>query len=93
MLRRPFIEVPMSRMATWSARFGWFAMAVAVLSIVVLRTDVLEIEPAMATFGAALVFAALAVLLALAAFVLPTHSCAGSGSMVFGSQGTWISSR
>jgi len=70
MLRRPFIEVPMSRMATWSARFGWFAMAVAVLSIVVLRTDVLEIEPAMATFGAALVFAALAVLLALAAFVV-----------------------
>lgn len=70
MLRRPFIEVPMSRMATWSGRFGWFALAVAVLSIVILRTDVLEIEPAMATFGAALVFAALAVLLALAAFVV-----------------------
>jgi uncharacterized protein (DUF1499 family) len=70
MLRRPFIEVPMSRTATWSARFGWFALAVAVLSIVILRTDVLEIEPAMATFGAALVFAALAVLLAIAAFVV-----------------------
>jgi uncharacterized protein (DUF1499 family) len=70
MLRRPFIDVPMSRLATWSARFGWFALAVAVLSLVILRTDLLEIGPALATFGAALLFAALAVLLAFAAFVV-----------------------
>jgi len=70
MLRRPFIDVPTSRLAIWSARFGWFALAVAVLSIVILRTDLLEIGPALATFGAALVFAALAVLLAFAAFVV-----------------------
>jgi len=29
MLRRPFIDVPMSRLAVWSSRFGWFALAVA----------------------------------------------------------------
>ncbi len=70
MLRRPFIDVPMSRLATWSGRFGWFAVAVAALAVVILRTDILEIGPALATFGAALVFAALAVLLAFAAFVV-----------------------
>lgn len=70
MLRRPFIEVPTSRLATWSGRFGWFALAVAVLSVIILRTDILEIGPALATFAAALVFAALAVLLAFAAFVV-----------------------
>jgi uncharacterized protein (DUF1499 family) len=42
---------------------------VAVLSIVIVRSGILEIAPAVATFGAALVFAAAAMLLALAAFV------------------------
>jgi len=70
MLRRPFIDVPMSRLATWSGRFGWFALAVAALAVVILRTDILEIGPALATYGAALMFAALAVLLAFAAFVV-----------------------
>jgi uncharacterized protein (DUF1499 family) len=70
MLRRPFIDVPMSQLATWSGRLGWFALAVAALSVLILRTDILDIGPALATFGAALVFAALAVLLAFAAFVV-----------------------
>jgi len=69
MLRRPFTEEPMSQLAAWSGRLGWFALAVGVLSIVVVRSGALEVEPALATFGAALVFAALAILLAIAAFV------------------------
>ncbi len=69
MLRRPFTEEPMSRLAAWSGRFGWFALAVAVLSVVVVRSGALEVEPALATFAAALAFAALAMLLAFAAFV------------------------
>jgi len=70
MLRRPFIDVPMSRLAVWSSRFGWFALAVAALSVVILRTGLLEIVPALVTFGTALVFAAVAGLLAFAAFVV-----------------------
>jgi len=70
MLRRPFIDAPMSRLATWSGRFGWFALAVAALSVVILRTNILEIGPALVTYGAALMFAAIAALLALAAFVV-----------------------
>jgi uncharacterized protein (DUF1499 family) len=69
MLRRPFTEEPMSRLAAWSGRLALFALAVAALSVIVVRSGVLEIVPALATFAAALVFAALAVLLAFAAFV------------------------
>jgi hypothetical protein len=65
----PVFVVPTSKLATWSARLGWFAFAVMMLSIAIVRTGFLEIEPALATFGAALVLAALAILLAFAAFV------------------------
>src|SRR5690242_15283218 len=70
MIRRPVSVDPVSRLAIWSARFAWFALAVAVLSILIVRTGILEIAPALYPFGAALVFAALAVLLAFAAFVV-----------------------
>jgi uncharacterized protein (DUF1499 family) len=66
----PVFDVPMSRLAAWSGRLGWFALAVALMSIVIVRTGFLEIWPALATFGAALVFAALAILLAFASFVV-----------------------
>ena len=71
MLRVPLLpELPMSRLAVWSWRFALFALTVALLSIVVVRTGALEVLPALATFGAALVFAVLAVLTAFLAFVV-----------------------
>jgi len=69
MLRRPFVDEPMSPLAIWSARLAWFALAVAALSVIIVRSGLLEIGPAIATFGAALVFAAAAILLALASFI------------------------
>ena len=70
MARRPsFGEEPKSRLAVWSGRFGIFSLAVAALSVVIVRSGMLEIEPSLATFGAALVFAALAILLAFASFI------------------------
>ena len=60
----------MSRLAMWAGRFALFALAVAALSVIILRSGMLEIEPALATFGAALIFAGLAVLFAFAAFVV-----------------------
>jgi len=68
--RGPIYEAPVSQAAAWSARLGWFAFAVAILSIVIVRTGFLEIGPALATFAAALMFAGLAILLAFAAFVV-----------------------
>ena len=71
MARRPaFGDEPNSRLATWSGRFALFALAVAILSIVILRSGLLEIVPALATFGASLVFAALAILFAFGSFVV-----------------------
>ena len=68
-MRRPVIHEPMSRLAAWSARLGWFALVVALLSVIVLRTGLLEIVPALSTFAAALIFAALAVLFAFLSFI------------------------
>jgi uncharacterized protein (DUF1499 family) len=69
MARRPYFGEKRSALAAWSGRLGIFALVVAALSAVVVRTGLLEIGPALATFGAALVCAALAVLLALASSV------------------------
>jgi len=69
MLRQPFVEIPKSRLAVWSGRLALFALIVAGLSVVIVRLDLLEIVPAMATFAAALVFAGLSLLLAFASFV------------------------
>ena len=60
MARRPLHDEPTSKVATWSSRLGLFAFAVAALSIIIVRSGLLEIVPALATFGAALVFAGLA---------------------------------
>lgn len=70
MLRRPIIDEPMSRFAIWSNRLALFALATAALSVIVLRGDLLEIIPALATFGASLVLAVLAILCSFAAAVV-----------------------
>ena len=70
MARRPFRDEPISKVAVWSSRLGLFAFAVAALSIIIVRSALLEIVPALATFAAALVFAGLAILLSFAAFIV-----------------------
>lgn len=69
MARLRFSDDPMSQLAIWARRIAFFALVATVLSIIVVRSGFLEIEPSLATFGGALVFAALAILLGLAAFV------------------------
>ena len=70
MARRPFHDDKISKTAVWSSRLGLFAFVVAALSIIIVRSALLEIVPALATFAAALVFAVLAILLAFAGFVV-----------------------
>jgi uncharacterized protein (DUF1499 family) len=70
MARRPFHDEPTSKIAVWSSRLALFAFAVAVLSIIIVRSNLLEIVPALATFAAALVFAGLAILLAFGGFIV-----------------------
>ena len=86
MARRPtFGDEPVSRLAAWSGRLALFALAVAALSVIIVRSGMLEIEPALATFAAALIFAALAVLLSFFAFVtIWRQGLAGLGSALLG---------
>jgi uncharacterized protein (DUF1499 family) len=70
MVRRRIIEEPMSRLALWSRRLALFALVAALLSIIIVRSGMLELSPALATFGGALALAVLGMLLALAAMVV-----------------------
>jgi uncharacterized protein (DUF1499 family) len=85
MARSPVFDVPISRLALWSGRLAWFALAVAVFSIIIVRSGILEIVPALATFAAALIFAGLAILLAFGGFVVIwQQGLAGLGRAVTG---------
>src|SRR3569833_1691921 len=57
MARRRLAEEPISRLAIWSRRCAFFALAATVLSILIVRSGILELVPAMATFAGALVIA------------------------------------
>lgn len=63
-------EQPLSRLAVWARRIAFFSFIAAILAIIVVRSSLLEIEPALATFGGALAFAVFAILLALLALAM-----------------------
>jgi hypothetical protein len=62
-------ETPPSRLAIWASRVAIFSLAVAGMAIAIERADLLEMVPVLVTFGAALVLAMLAILLALGSFI------------------------
>ena len=70
MLRRYIMDQPTSRLAVWARRMALFSLAAAGLAIIILRSGLLEIGPALTTFIGALALAVVALLLALAAFVV-----------------------
>jgi uncharacterized protein (DUF1499 family) len=69
MARRRIVEEPKSQLALWARRLALFALVASILSIIIVRSGLLEIKPALATFVGALGFAAAAIILAFAAFV------------------------
>ena len=70
MIRTRLPAEPLSRLAVWARRVAVFSVPVVLLAIVIVRGGLLEIVPALATFGGALALAAVAILLALGAFVV-----------------------
>jgi uncharacterized protein (DUF1499 family) len=70
MARRRITEEPMARTALWARRLALFALVATMLSIIIVRSGLLEIKPALATFGSALGFAVASIVLAFAAFVV-----------------------
>lgn len=68
--RRRMIDDPPSRLALWARRLAVFSLVVVALAVGIERSDLLEIGPILVTFGAALTLAVLAILFALASFVV-----------------------
>jgi Protein of unknown function (DUF1499) len=81
MPRRYVHSEPTSRLATWARRIAGFSLAATFLAIITVRSGMLEIKPALATFGGALAIAIVALLVALAAFaVIWMEGLAGMGA-------------
>ena len=70
MARRYIHSEPTSRLAIWARRTAGFALLASFLAIIIVRSGLLEIRPALATFAGALAIAVVALLLAFAAFVV-----------------------
>jgi len=70
MVRRRLADERTSRLAIWARRCAFFSLAATVLAIAIVRTGLLEIVPALATFAGSLLFAMVAMVLALGAFVV-----------------------
>jgi len=70
MARRRIVEEPISQTAVWARRLALFALLASILSVIMVRSGLLEIRPAIATFLGALAFAAFSILLSFAAFVV-----------------------
>ena len=70
MIRRRLADEPTSRLAIWARRCAFFALTATVLSVLIVRSGILELVPALATFAGALVFAAIGIVLAFGAFIV-----------------------
>ena len=68
--RRYMQSDPTSRLAIWARRIAGFSFVASLLAIIVVRSGLLEIQPALATFAGALAIAVVALLVAFAAFVV-----------------------
>src|SRR5262249_14729631 len=70
MARHHIQSEPTSRLAIWARRMAPFAFVASFLALIIVRSGLLEIRPALATFAGALAIAVVALVLALAAFVV-----------------------
>jgi uncharacterized protein (DUF1499 family) len=70
MVRRLILEEPLSRLANWSRGLALFAVAVALLAVIMVRGNFVETVPGFIVLASALTIAALAILTAVAAFVV-----------------------
>ena len=83
MARRRLADEPTSRLAVWARRCAFFSLVATLLAIVIVRSGLLEIVPALATFGGALVFAVFGIVLALGAFIVIWREGTGGGGYAF----------
>jgi uncharacterized protein (DUF1499 family) len=83
MVRRRIADEPTSRLAVWARRLALFSLTATLLAAIIVRADLLEIRPALATVAGAMSFAVLAIVLAFGAFiVIWKDGLAGTGHAV-----------
>jgi hypothetical protein len=70
MARHRIIDEPVSRLAVWARRIALFSLVATLIAVVIVRSGALEIVPALSTLAGALMLAAVAILLAVGAFVV-----------------------
>jgi len=70
MVRRRIAKEPVSRLAIWARRCALFSLASTVIVILIVRAGLIEIDPSLAALAGALGFSGIAIVLALAAFVV-----------------------
>jgi uncharacterized protein (DUF1499 family) len=84
-MRRLIIEEPYSLAAIWSRRLSLFALAVAVIAVVLGRASSVEAAAVISVLGASFLFALVAILLAAtAAIVIWRTGCRGVGLALAG---------
>lgn len=68
-MRHIILEEPVSRAAQWSVRLAWFALAVTLIAVALLRWQAVELVPGLVSLAAGLALALAAVALSVLAFV------------------------
>src|SRR5258708_21092453 len=68
--RYNFADEPMSRLAIWARRMAMFSLTAVLVSIIIVRSEWLDIGPAITTFVGALVPSLVALGLAIGALVV-----------------------
>ena len=69
-MRRLILDEPLSAAAVWSRRLASFAVAVALISVVLARSSLVDFAPVLAVFGASILFGCLALLFAASGAIL-----------------------
>jgi uncharacterized protein (DUF1499 family) len=87
MARRRIADEPISRLAIWARRCALFALIASVLAVLIVRSGLLELEPALGTFGAALLLSVIGIVLALGAFVVIWKEGIGGSGHAFAAIG------
>ena len=64
----PYLEEPISGLATWARNLAVFSVVAVAVSIIIVRFGFLEMKPALATFFGALALAGLSILIGFAGF-------------------------
>lgn len=84
-MRRLIIEEPISRAASWAPRVAWFALAVTVMAVLLIRFERVELGGGLAALATGLGLALAAAALSMLAFVrIWTEGRRGVGSAIRG---------